>query len=111
MTSRSPIFSPFQSSRTAHECDFVDNKILCSCRKGYKVDDDDEKNCVDVDECKDNNGGYVKFLMTLPCWEGFCLIVSVTMRSNVVGDQKNQDSSFYRDLSFLCGIIEILRVG
>ncbi|XP_070502012.1 fibrillin-2-like [Chironomus tepperi] len=40
----------------AHECDFVDNKVSCSCRKGYKVDDVDEKNCVDVDECMDNNG-------------------------------------------------------
>lgn len=44
-------------SYTAHECDFVDNKISCSCRKGYKVDDDDVKNCVDVDECEENNGG------------------------------------------------------
>lgn len=42
---------------TAHECDFVDNKIACSCRKGYKVDDDDDKNCVDVDECRESNGG------------------------------------------------------
>lgn len=38
----------------AHECDFVDNRIMCSCRKGYKVDDDDEKNCVDVNECNDD---------------------------------------------------------
>lgn len=30
---------------------------MCSCRKGYKVDDDDEKNCVDVDEC-DYDAGY-----------------------------------------------------
>jgi hypothetical protein len=29
---------------------------MCSCRKGYKVDDDDEKNCVDVDECEFNAG-------------------------------------------------------
>lgn len=42
----------------AHECDFVDNKISCSCRKGYKVDDVDEKNCVDVDECLEHNGRY-----------------------------------------------------
>ncbi|KAG5677774.1 hypothetical protein PVAND_007505 [Polypedilum vanderplanki] len=41
----------------AHECDFVDNKILCSCRKGYRVDDVDEKNCVDEEECLENNGG------------------------------------------------------
>jgi Complement Clr-like EGF-like len=37
---------------------------MCSCRKGYKVDDDDEKNCVDVDECRydagyDYNGRFV----------------------------------------------------
>lgn len=50
-------FTFFFQSRTAHECDFVDNKILCSCRKGYKVDDDDGKNCIDVDECRENNGG------------------------------------------------------
>ena len=29
---------------------------MCSCRKGYEVDDDDEKNCVDVDECVDDDG-------------------------------------------------------
>jgi hypothetical protein len=43
---------------TAHECDSVDNKISCSCRKGYRVDDVDEKNCVDVDECRESNGRY-----------------------------------------------------
>lgn len=38
---------------------------MCSCRKGYEVDDDDDKNCVDVDECVDvdgdnrNNGRFV----------------------------------------------------
>lgn len=36
----------------------MDNKILCSCRKGYRVDDVDEKNCVDEEECLENNGGY-----------------------------------------------------
>lgn len=50
---RLPFFNPLP----AHECDFVDNKISCSCRKGYKVDDDDVKNCVDVDECEESNGG------------------------------------------------------
>lgn len=56
-TSLFPSLSPFHVLASAHECDFVDNKILCSCRKGYKADNDDEKNCVDVDECKENNGG------------------------------------------------------
>lgn len=49
-------FLPF-SIFTAHECDFVDNKISCSCRKGYKADNDDGKNCIDVNECRENNGG------------------------------------------------------
>lgn len=44
----------YSNHHTAHECDFVDNKIMCTCRKGYEVDDDDEKNCVDVDECVDD---------------------------------------------------------
>lgn len=79
--------SSFQCSlfliHTAHECDFADNKILCSCRKGYKVDDDDEKNCVDVDECRENNGGYVEFLMKLSCARGaFCLRVRVATKLN-----------------------------
>lgn len=40
---------------------------MCSCRKGYEVDDDDEKNCVDVDECttddgdENKNGRFVTF--------------------------------------------------
>lgn len=29
---------------------------MCSCRKGYEIDDEDEKNCVDVDECVDDDG-------------------------------------------------------
>jgi hypothetical protein len=32
----------------------VDNKVTCSCRKGYRVDDNDEKNCLDVDECSND---------------------------------------------------------
>lgn len=50
-------YSLIHSFPPAHECDSVDNKISCSCHKGYKVDDDDEKNCVDVNECEVKNGG------------------------------------------------------
>ncbi len=53
----------FFTSHLAHECDFVDNKIICSCRKGYKVDDEDEKNCIDINECENGenfNGGLVE---------------------------------------------------
>lgn len=60
----------YKNFSLAHECDFVDNKIICSCRKGYKVDDDDEKNCVDVDECMndgDNRNERFVFLFISAC--------------------------------------------
>lgn len=38
----------------AHKCDFEENKISCSCHKGYFLHDRD---CHDINECKENNGG------------------------------------------------------
>lgn len=41
----------------SQNCRYTEGKVICSCRKGYEIDEDDTKNCVDLDECEEKNGG------------------------------------------------------
>lgn len=43
----------------AHNCDFEENKIVCSCHRGYSLSADSH-DCHDINECDDNNGGWEK---------------------------------------------------